>query len=106
MVSVNKIDLSGIVTQVTERMVTFEQNVEDKMLSEFCLFIPASIRAEIAEIGLKKGDEILVMNAQVYCKEGQTLFRIVKPDQVVKLNREPEIGDYFLGEIEAKEKFI
>ncbi len=103
MLNVNKLDLSGNIVAVASNMITLRQIVAGEIQTDFSLFIPAQLRQEVADMQLKVGDEILVINAQIYQK-GEFRLRVLEANQIVKISTEPE--DFFLGEESAKEQFI
>ncbi|MEY8369610.1 hypothetical protein AALA24_12720 [Anaerovoracaceae bacterium 42-11] len=103
MLNVNKVDISGIIVAVANNMITLRQVVAGEIQTDFSLFIPATLRQEVAEMQLKVGDEILVIDAQIYQK-GEFRLRVLKANQIMRISTKPE--DFFLGEESAKEQFI
>lgn len=100
---INKADISGMVVETRPDMIIFRQKVGGRIDTDFRLFLPGSLRAGIAEMQLQVGSMILVQNAQLYEKDGEFRLRIKSVEDLLLLN-EPQ--DYFLGEEDAKERFI
>jgi len=92
-----------MVVDIKPDMIIFRQKVGGRIDTDFRLFLPGSIRADISEKKLTVGNMVLVQNAQLYEKDGKFRLRIKSAEDLLLLD-EPQ--DYFLGEEDAKERFI
>lgn len=105
----NKVSLSGRITDVCDDHILFTQTLAGKnteVETTFYLHLPPCIREKVAEAGFHAGDEILVMDAQIYAKGEAYRIRITESEQLVKLSGTTPAEQLYLGEISAKEQFI
>lgn len=83
---VNKADLSGVITEIAKDCILFKQIVCGVMETTFCLHLQPAIRDAVSALNLSIGEEILILSAQAYAKNGQFKFRIESTDQIIRLH--------------------
>ena len=98
MADINRCDLSGIITAKEDKQgasfICLKQLVGGQFETEFKVLIAFKCDIEI-------GDEVLILNAIAYEKQGDFRFRIAGKDQIKILKKRLD-----LGVIEAKDEFI
>lgn len=99
MENINKCDISGTITGIkqseSKTLVKLSQKVADQFESNFTVLLAYS------DAEVKEGDEILILSATVYEKNGAMRFRIGSKEQLIILKKNPD-----LGILDAKDKFI
>lgn len=104
-VVLNQILLSGKILQIEEEemslSITIEQIVGGKLPTLFNIFVPGSLREAIDEKELRVNDKIVINGGTIYSKDSVIRIRISEPNQLQK-----PAEDFYLGNEEAKDKFI
>lgn len=100
----NMVTLTGTIIAKADEgkgiLFTIRQNVGGGIPTNFDVFIPESIK-EYVEDKLFVNDDVIVNNGILYTKNGLIRIKVENPLQFQKLQE-----DFFLGEEDARDKFI